>query len=206
MGKQLRRTLTRQSHAGWHPHKERPDPIEILVDSSKGRMKELLPIRYGRMLESPFAFFRGAAAIMAEDLSRTPSTGIYVQACGDCHLANFGGFATPERRIIFDINDFDETLPAPWEWDLKRLAASFVIASINNKFKRQDSRRATLACVQSYRRQMWRLAQTPALEVWYTSIDAPAVMRSVRSPATRKRLEKRLTKAREALPTSCSRG
>ena len=160
-------------------------------------MKELLPIRYGRMLQSPFAFFRGAAAIMAEDLAHTPSTGIRVQACGDCHLVNFGGFATPERRIIFDINDFDETLPAPWEWDLKRLAASFVIACTFNEFKQKDSRRATLACVQSYRERMSELSQMPALEVWYQSIDADTVMRSLRSDATRKRLEKRLSKTRE---------
>jgi uncharacterized protein (DUF2252 family) len=149
------------------------------------------------MLQSPFAFFRGAAAIMAEDLARTPSTDIRVQACGDCHLVNFGGFATPERRIIFDINDFDETLPAPWEWDLKRLAASFVIACANNEFKPRDSRRATLACVRSYRERMAELAQTPALEVWYRSIDADVVMQSVRSAGARKRLEKRLSKARE---------
>ena len=159
-------------------------------------MKELLPIRYGRMLQSPFAFFRGAAAIMAEDLAHAPHTGVRVQACGDCHLVNFGGFATPERRIIFDINDFDETLPAPWEWDLKRLAASFIIASTHNKFKPRDSRRATLACVRSYRERMAELSRTPALEVWYQSIDANAVMQSARSSATRKRLEKRLSKAR----------
>src|ERR1700758_2469429 len=146
-GKELRAKVSRESHAGWQPHKQRPNPVKILMDSSKGRMKELLPIRYGRMLQSPFAFFRGAAAIMAEDVAHTPSTGIRVQACGDCHLVNFGGFATPERRIIFDINDFDETLPAPWEWDLKRLAASFVIACTNNEFKPRDSRRATLACI-----------------------------------------------------------
>jgi uncharacterized protein (DUF2252 family) len=196
-GKELRAKITRESHAGWHPPKGRLDPIKILVDSSKGRMKELLPIRYGRMLQSPFAFFRGAAAIMAKDLAHTPITGIHVQACGDCHLVNFGGFATPERRIIFDINDFDETLPAPWEWDLKRLAASFVIACVNNEFKPRDSRRATLACVRSYRERMAELAKIPALEVWYQSIDADTVMQSIRSSATRKRLEKRLSKARE---------
>jgi uncharacterized protein (DUF2252 family) len=196
-GKKLRTEVSRESHAGWQPHKQRPNPVKILVDSSKGRMKELLPIRYGRMLQSPFAFFRGAAAIMAEDLAHTPSTGIRVQACGDCHLVNFGGFATPERRIIFDINDFDETLAAPWEWDLKRLAASFVIASVNNGFKPRDARRATLACVRSYRERMSELARIPALEVWYQSIDAEMVMQSIRSSVTRKRLAKRLSKTRE---------
>jgi uncharacterized protein (DUF2252 family) len=197
LGKDLRTKVSRESHAGWRQHKQRPDPVKILVDSSKGRVQELLPIRYGRMSQSPFAFFRGAAAIMAEDLAHTPSTQIRVQACGDCHLVNFGGFATPERRIIFDINDFDETLPAPWEWDLKRLTASFVIACTNNDFKRRDSRRATLACVKSYRERMSELARMPALEVWYQSIDADTVMQLLRSAGTRKRLEKRLSKARE---------
>ena len=159
-------------------------------------MPELLPIRYGRMMQSPFAFYRGAAAVMAEDLAHTPSTGIRVQACGDCHLVNFGGFATPERRIIFDINDFDETLPAPWEWDIKRLAASFVIASANNGFAQKDARRAALACVQSYRERMSELSRMPALEAWYRSIDADEVMRASRRAATRKRTQKRLSKAR----------
>jgi uncharacterized protein (DUF2252 family) len=194
-GKEIRAKVSRESHAGWHPHKGRPDPVEVLVESSKGRMQELLPIRYGRMLQSPFAFFRGAAAIMAEDLAHIPATGIRVQACGDCHLVNFGGFATPERRIIFDINDFDETLPAPWEWDLKRLAASFVIASANNGFKPKDARRATLACVEAYRERMLEISQMPALEAWYKSIDADEAMRASRSAATRKRLQKRLAKA-----------
>ena len=195
-GKALRTNVSRERQSGWHPHKGRPNPIEILVDSSKGRIKELLPIRYGRMLQSPFAFFRGAAAIMAEDLAHAPHSNLFVQACGDCHLVNFGGFATPERRIIFDINDFDETHPAPWEWDLKRLAASFIIACTHNKFKPQDSRRATLACVRSYRERMAELTRTPVLEVWYKSIDADAVMQSLRNSATRKRLQKRLSKAR----------
>jgi uncharacterized protein (DUF2252 family) len=194
-GKEIRTKVSRESHAGWHPHKGRPDPVEILVESSKGRMQELLPIRYGRMMQSPFAFFRGAAAIMAEDLAHTPSTGIRVQACGDCHLVNFGGFATPERRMIFDINDFDETLPAPWEWDLKRLAASFVIASANNGFKPKDARRATLACIQSYRERMLELSQTPVLEAWYKSIGVDEVMSASRSATTRKRMQKRLAKA-----------
>jgi uncharacterized protein (DUF2252 family) len=196
-GKELRSNVQRESHAGFRAHKKRPDPVKMLVDSSKGRMEELLPIRYGRMLQSPFAFYRGAASIMAEDLAHTPSTGLRVQACGDCHLVNFGGFATPERRIIFDINDFDETLPAPWEWDLKRLAASFVIACTNNEFKRKDSRRAVLSCVRSYRERMEELSKTPALEVWYQSIDAETVMRSARSSVARKRLEKRLSKTKE---------
>jgi hypothetical protein len=115
-GKATRDSCPRLSHAGWNPRADRPDPIEILEASNKGRLPELIPVRYGRMIPSPFAFFRGAAAIMASDLAHTPATGIRVQVCGDAHLMNFGAFATPERRVVFDINDFDETLPAPWEW------------------------------------------------------------------------------------------
>src|SRR6516164_4761954 len=126
-GRKLRERLPRGSHAEWGPPANRPDPISILKRSDRGRLRELLPIRYGRMKQSPFAFYRGSAAVMAWDLSGTPTNGIRVQACGDCHAANFGGFASPERRLLFDINDFDETLPAPWEWDLKRLAASIVL-------------------------------------------------------------------------------
>src|SRR5262249_3239456 len=139
-GKSLRERVPRSSHAGWKPPRGRADPIDVLVESSLGRLPHLLPIRYGRMLQSPFTFYRGAAAIMAADLAHTPATKVRVQACGDCHLLNFGAFATPERRIIFDINDFDETLPAPWEWDVKRLAASFVVAARNNRFSKRDQR------------------------------------------------------------------
>src|SRR5262249_12554266 len=137
-GKALRNTVSRRRHAGWEPPRRRRDPIDILIESSRGRLRNLLPIRYGRMLMSPFTFYRGAAAIMTEDLARTPTTGVYVQACGDCHLLNFGGFATPERRLVFDINDFDETLPGPWEWDVKRLAASFVVAGRSNRFPARE--------------------------------------------------------------------
>jgi len=128
-GKALRKKVPRSAHAKWAPPSDRPDPVELLRDSDRGRLPELLPVRYGRMRQSPFAFFRGSAAVMAWDLSRAPATGITVQACGDCHAANFGGFASPERRLLFDINDFDETLRASWEWDVKRLAASIVVAS-----------------------------------------------------------------------------
>src|SRR5262245_45006425 len=133
-GKALRDKLSRTSHAEWQAPANRRDPVEVLIENSKGRMSQLVPIRYGRMMQSPFAFYRGAAAIMAADLAGIPTSDIRVQACGDCHLMNFGGFATPERRIIFDINDFDETLPAPWEWDVKRLATSVVIAGRHNGF------------------------------------------------------------------------
>ena len=170
-GKALRVVCPRESHAGFQPAADRPDPIDLLVQSSEGRIEHLVPIRYGRMLASPFAFFRGAAAIMAADLSQTPCTGIGVQACGDAHLANFGAFATPERRIVFDINDFDETYPAPWEWDLKRLAASFVIASRHNGHKPADGRAAAAAVVEHYRDRMRELAEMPALSAWYSYLD-----------------------------------
>ena len=132
MGKALRAQAPRATHAAWKPAPDRRDPIDVLEASSLGRVPELIPIRYGRMLASPFAFLRGSAAVMAGDLAATPASGIFVQACGDCHLSNFGLFATPERNLVFDLNDFDETLPAPWEWDIKRLAASFVVAGREN--------------------------------------------------------------------------
>ena len=127
-GRALRAKVPRKSHATWKAPSNRPDPVQLLMDSDKGRIAKLLPIRYGRMSKSPFTFLRGAAAIMAWDLAQTPTTRLHVQACGDCHIMNFGGFATPERNLIFDINDFDETLPAPWEWDLKRLTTSVEVA------------------------------------------------------------------------------
>jgi uncharacterized protein (DUF2252 family) len=130
--KALRDRIPREQHGRWNAAKERENPIDLLHKSDAGRIKELIAIRYGRMLQSPFAFYRGAAGVMAADLSRTPTTGLQVQACGDCHLLNFGGFATPERSIIFDINDFNETLPGPWEWDVKRLVASIVLATRSN--------------------------------------------------------------------------
>jgi len=171
-GKALRAEVSRRSHAGWEPPRGRPDPVDVLIESSKGRLPNLLPIRYGRMLQSPFTFYRGAAAVMAADLARTPKTGVRVQACGDCHLLNFGGFMTPERRHIFDINDFDETLPAPWEWDVKRLAASFVIAGRNNRFAARDCRAAASAAVRAYREHMAAFAVMHALDVWYARLDS----------------------------------
>ena len=139
-GQALRESVPRGSHADWKPSAQRRDPIEILEESNQDRLPELVPIRYGRMLRSPFTFLRGSAALMAYDLATTPSTGLRVQACGDCHLLNFGLFATPERNLVFDLNDFDATLPAPWEWDLKRLAVSFAVAGRDNELSDEDSR------------------------------------------------------------------
>ncbi|MCC6273281.1 MAG: DUF2252 domain-containing protein [Deltaproteobacteria bacterium] len=166
-----------------------------MTKSSKGRLPELIPIRYGRMLASPFTFYRGAAAIMAADLAHTARNGITLQACGDCHLLNFGGFGTPERRVIFDINDFDETHPAPWEWDLKRLAASFVIAGRNNGLSKSECRGAALATVRSYRERMLELAEMNVLEAWYASIDAKALIETTQDPEMLKMRRKRLKKA-----------
>ena len=137
-GKALRRAVPRESQAHWEPPKTRRDPIDLLSASNVGRLPDLIPIRYGRMMASPFAFYRGSAGIMAADLATMPTSGIKVQACGDAHLSNFGGFATPERRVIFDINDFDETLPGPWEWDVKRLAASVVLAGRHIRLAERD--------------------------------------------------------------------
>src|ERR1700677_103534 len=149
-GKRLRGEVPRSSHAGWSPPKNRVDPIALLKSSDRGRLPSLLPIRYARMRESPFGFFRGAAALMAADLASTPASGIGVQACGDCHVANFGGFGSPDRELVFDLNDFDETLPAPWEWDVKRLAASATVAARQNGFDEATTAEVTRAGVRSY--------------------------------------------------------
>ncbi len=170
-GKALRDGVSRASHGGWKPPKDRRDPIEMLNESNEGRLPQLIPIRFGRMAQSPFTFFRGSAAVMAADLASTPQSGLRVQACGDAHLLNFGGFATPERNIIFDINDFDETLPAPWEWDIKRLAASVVIAARHLRLGDSDAAKAATDTVCSYRERMANYASMRALEVWYDRID-----------------------------------
>ena len=152
-GKAARAKAPLESHADFQPRKSR-DPVALLLSQAKTRVPELVPIRHGRMLVSPFTFYRGAALVMAADLDTTPTPGLQTQLCGDAHLSNFGAYASPERRLVFDINDFDETLPGPFEWDVKRLAASFVIAGRDNGFTKKQSRRATLAAVESYRTAM----------------------------------------------------
>src|ERR1700752_980081 len=153
-GKAARAEVLRSAHADWEPAPDRPDPVGLLESQARTRVPELVPIRYGRMLDSPFAFFRGAALIMASDLSRTPRTGLAVQCCGDAHLSNFGVFASPERRLVFDINDFDETLPGPWEWDVKRLCASMLIAARDNAFPAADQDSIVLSTAAQYRTTM----------------------------------------------------
>jgi uncharacterized protein (DUF2252 family) len=185
-GKALRERVPRTSHAEWVPRADRPDPIELLKSVDRGRLPELLPIRYGRMRKSPFAFFRGAAALMAADLVATPKTGIRVQACGDCHVNNFGGFASPERRLIFDINDFDETLPAPWEWDVKRLATSIVLAGRTIGARERTCSDAARVAVASYRRHMREYTRLRALDVWYSRLDAELLIEKAKTPTGKK--------------------
>ena len=197
MGKSLRHQCPRQAHAVWRAPENRPEPLQLLAESSQGRIPQLLPVRYGRMLRTPFTFYRGAALNMAADLATTPVTGLRVQACGDCHLLNFGAFATPERRVIFDINDLDETLPAPWEWDVKRLAASFVLACRDNGFSKNRARDAALACVRSYRERMAECSDMRALDVWYASIDVEKLLPTIEDQEARRRAQKRLATARE---------
>jgi uncharacterized protein (DUF2252 family) len=195
-GKLLRSKCPRRGHATWRCPADRAEPVGLLRRASAGRLPELAPLRYGRMLRSPFLFYRGAALNMAADLARLPVTGVRVQACGDCHLANFGAFATPERRVVVDINDFDETLPAPWEWDVKRLAASFVLASRDNGHRRRDARDAALACVRAYWERMAELSEMNVLDVWYASTDVEQFIPMVRDSQARARARRRLAKAR----------
>ena len=197
MGKSLRDKCPRESHGAWHPAADRPDPLALMAEANKGRIAHLIPVRHGRMLKSPFTFYRGAALNMAADLAGTPATGIRVQACGDAHLLNFGAYATPERRVIFDVVDLDETLPAPWEWDVKRLAASFVLACRDNGFSEDNARDAALSCVRSFRERMAEYSTMNVMDVWYASIDAETVMATIQDEETRKRIRKRLAKARE---------
>jgi len=176
LGKKQRAVTPREAHAQSAPSKHRADPIELLIESEKGRMEKLIPIRYGRMLQSPFAFLRGSAAVMAEDLSNTPCSGIYVQCCGDCHLMNFGGYATPERNQVFDINDFDETLPAPFEWDVKRLAASIIVAGRFKKFADRDNQKAAFGAVKIYTQKMREYSMLRQLELWYKRLDEASII------------------------------
>ncbi len=197
MGKNLREKCPRESHAVWQPAVDRPDPLALVEESNKGRLPQLIPVRHGRMLKSPFTFYRGAALNMAADLAGTPASGLRVQACGDCHLMNFGSYATPERRVIFDINDLDETLPAPWEWDVKRLATSFILACRDNGFKEDFAREAVLSCVRSYRERMAEHCDMRVLDIWYASIDVEKIIPTIQDEEARTRAQKRLTKARE---------
>ena len=199
IGKSLRERLPRSSHAIWQPPAAGREPIEIIEASNRGRLQELIPIRYGRMLRSPFTFLRGSAALMAYDLATTPKTDVIVQACGDCHLLNFGFFATPERNLVFDINDFDETLPAPWEWDLKRLVVSFVIAGRDSDLSDQESKAAAIDCARSYREHLREYSRLSPLEIWYTRIGVEQAIEMAPDEKTRKIREQMMAKARERI-------
>src|SRR6516165_8699463 len=185
-GVALRQKVPRSSHAEWSTPSHRPDPISVLQHSDRGRIQELLPIRYGRMKQSPFGFYRGAAAVMACDLAETPATGIRVQACGDCHAANFGGFASPERRLIFDINDFDETLPAPWEWDVKRLAASIVLGLREIGLGEGRCKDAVFNMACFYREHIHRYAKMRELDIWYSHVDVDGVIKEAKTKVAKK--------------------
>jgi len=175
-GKALRQQVPRSSQAFWKPPPKRRDLLAMLREADRDRIPTLIPIRYARMLQSPFAFLRGTASVMAFDLAQCPTTGIRVQACGDCHLMNFGAFATPERNVIFDINDFDETLPAPWEWDIKRLAASIMVAGRYRGFGERHCAEAVQMAARAYRENLAEYATWPELQVWYARIDAQRIV------------------------------
>jgi len=196
-GEATRKECPRGSHAVWSAPHDRPDPLRLIEEANGGRIPELIPLRHGRMLPTPFTFYRGTALNMAVDLAGTPSTGFRVQACGDAHLGNFRCFATPERRVIFDIHDLDETLPAPWEWDVKRLAASFVLACRTNGFSDKLSRDAVLTCVRSYRDAMARFSTMQALDVWYARFEAERLIADIDDAEIRARTRKLLDKAKK---------
>ena len=180
-GRQASDRTPPSSHSGWQPAADRPDPVALIEEQDADREQDLVPVRHGRMAVSPFTFYRGGAKIMAADLKDTPVAGLGAQLCGDAHLSNFGLFASPERRLLFDLNDFDETLPGPFEYDVKRMAASFTIAARNNGFSKADARAATQASVTAYREAMAAFAQMPTMDVWYAHLDEDELMGAIRS-------------------------
>ncbi len=192
----LRDKVPRSSHASWEPAANRKDPVSILTAQDASRLQWLVPVRHERMSESSFAFFRGGAAIMAADLAHTPTTGLLTQICGDAHLANFGTYASPERRQVFDVNDFDETLPGPWEWDLKRLVTSVVLAGSDNGFPSEVGREAAIQAAASYRQAMSDMAHLGAMDVWYYSINMASLKNVMPSKADKKDFDKNMAKAR----------
>jgi uncharacterized protein (DUF2252 family) len=194
-GKALRERCPRKAHAAWKSPSNRRDAVQQVLDAEKGRLPELLPLRHGRMARSAFTFYRGAALTMASDLASTPYTGVRVQCCGDAHLSNFGGFATPERKIIFSINDLDETLPAPWEWDVKRLAASFVVACRDNGLSDATAKDVAITCVRTYRESTAEFSKMKTLELWYYALE-PDELPGMGDMNLRKRVMKRIEQER----------
>ncbi len=195
-GRALRKDVPRSSHGDWTPAKNRSDPVSVITGQDSGRVPFLVPVRHARMAESAFAFYRGAAAVMAQDLSTTPSTGVNTQLCGDAHLANFGTFGSAERQLVFDVNDFDETLPGPWEWDVKRMATSFVLAARDNGFGDKVGRATAEQAVCGYRQAMAGFAAAPILDVWYAQLDVDSMRSAVPSKSERKQFDKRVAKTK----------
>jgi uncharacterized protein (DUF2252 family) len=194
-GQAARADMPRSSHAEYTPAARRDDPVELLESQAASRVPELVPIRYGRMLVSPFTFYRGAALLMAADLAASPHSGLRAQLCGDAHLSNFGLFASPDRRLVFDLNDFDETLPGPWEWDVKRLAVSFEVAGRENGYSRKERRRIVQDTVAAYRQAMGQFAGMRALDVWYARLEVDELMAQLKKRMAKK-AEKTVAKAR----------
>ena len=201
-GKDRRNEFPREAHAEFEPASDRPDPVSVIKKSSEGRWEHLIPIRYGRMSKNPFTFLRGSASLMAMDIATTATPDIRVQACGDCHLLNFGLFATPERNLVFDINDFDETLPAPFEWDIKRLAASFYVASRNNKFSEKDCKTITRKSIQAYREAIAKFSSMKVLDVWYAKLDADTLIAHAPDAEAKRRRQVIAEKARSSVTES----
>ena len=198
-GRAARQQAPRSSHGRWAPAPDRPDPIALLEEQAESRVASLVPIRYGRMVVSPFTFYRGAALIMAADLAATPQSGVTVQLCGDAHLSNFGLFGSPERRMLFDINDFDETLPGPWEWDVKRLAASFEVMGRDRGFSRAGRRDIVMAGVKEYRDRMREAAGMRSLDAWYEHLEAGMLLKLVHKEVRVKRVSKQEARATEEM-------
>jgi len=196
-GKEARDQTALSSHAGWRPAADRPDPVGLLEERNLTREPDLVPVRHGRMMVSPFTFYRGAAKIMAADLSATPVAGLGIQLCGDAHLSNFGAFASPERKLLFDLNDFDETLPGPFEWDVKRMAASFTIAARNNGFAKPDARAATAPAVRAYREAMAEFAGMRTMDIWYAHLDEDELRASIRGAVATTAREEQTAKKTE---------
>ena len=204
-GKEASNEVPLSSHEGWNAASDRPDPIVLLEQQDETREPDLVPVRHGRMMVSPFTFYRGAAKIMAVDLKDTPRAGLTVQLCGDAHLSNFGAFASPERRLLFDLNDFDETLPGPFEYDVKRMAASFLIAAQNNGFGKANAKAVTMASVAAYRKAMTEFAQMRTLDIWYAHMDEEQVMAAARTTASKKKEIKAVKRSKKNIAKAHTR-
>ena len=204
-GKEARERTPLSSHSGWEPAADRPDPVALLEEQNTTREPDLVPVRHGRMMVSPFTFYRGAAKIMAADLDGSPTAGLPVQLCGDAHLSNFGVFASPERVLLFDLNDFDETLPGPFEYDVKRMAASFTIAARNNRFSSDDAATVTTRSVKAYRKAMGGFAEMRTMDIWHSRLSADEILEAARSALKGKRSAKEERRGEKAIQKARTR-